>query len=146
MSADTQIAEPFAATQFSVDLDGMENIKATFVGGLEMHTESLRYQEGSMQLPATRKGRTFFNDLTICRKFNGNKDLLLWFKDCQKGKLNKKNGSVIIKDDEGNEVIRFNFAGAWPTSWMGPNFSARAGNVLAEETVVLSVEDLEIDG
>ena len=56
--------------------------------------------------------------------------------------IERRNGSIILLDLEGQEKLRWNFFEAWPTKWDGPDFSAK-GNEVAIETLELVVERVE---
>ena len=58
------------------------------------------------------------------------------------GKVERKNGSVILCNDAGEEKIRWNFVEGWPTKWTGPSMNATGGEV-AIETVEIAHEGLE---
>jgi phage tail-like protein len=58
------------------------------------------------------------------------------------GNLQRKNGSVILLDDQGQEKVGWNFFEAWPSKWQGPTLNARSDDV-AIETLVLTCERQE---
>jgi phage tail-like protein len=45
-------------------------------------------------------------------------------------------------DNQGNEVVRWNFFEAWPVKWDGPDFNAE-GTDVAIETLELAHEGIE---
>jgi phage tail-like protein len=58
------------------------------------------------------------------------------------GKVERKNGSIVLCNDAGEEKIRWNFTEAWPTKWTGPSFKA-SGNEVAIEAVDLAHEGIK---
>ena len=52
------------------------------------------------------------------------------------GKPERKNGSIVLRDETGAEKIRWNFSEAWPSKWTGPALNAT--------TAAVAVESLEI--
>ena len=60
------------------------------------------------------------------------------------GKVRRTSGSVIMLDENRQEVMRWNFTRAWPTKYTGPSFGA-SKNEIAMETLVLAIEGLLID-
>ena len=54
----------------------------------------------------------------------------------------RKNGSIVVLDLDGQEKVRWNFFNAWPAKWDGPDFSAK-GNDVAIETLELAHEGIE---
>jgi phage tail-like protein len=63
--------------------------------------------------------------------------------DTLDGKLARKNMSVVLLNDAGEEVLRFNFTNAWPVKWSGPNLNAET-NEIAIETLEITHEGLSI--
>jgi phage tail-like protein len=58
------------------------------------------------------------------------------------GKPDRRNGSVILLDDDKTEVVRWHFSEAWIRKIEGTNLNAK-GNEVAIETVVLTCEGIE---
>ncbi len=63
-------------------------------------------------------------------------DLYNWHKDVTLGKTERKNISVIVIDEEGNDKSRWEFVEAWPTKYDAPDLNAKGSEV--------SIETLEI--
>ena len=61
----------------------------------------------------------------------------------RKGKIKRKNGTIILNDMDGAEVARWNFYDAWPTKWDGPDFSANGTNVASCETLEICARRIE---
>jgi phage tail-like protein len=85
-----------------------------------------------------------FSDLVLRRRFDGDKELINWIKECVQKNPVKKSGSVILKDDMQKEVLRWNFTNAWPTSYEPPRLSSDDQGRVTTETIVLNVESLEL--
>ena len=71
-----------------------------------------------------------------------------WFKETclENKKLERKNGSVVLKDTEGNEVKRWNFFRAFPCRWIGPKLVTNLGSDFAVERIEIAHEGLSVDG
>ena len=54
-----------------------------------------------------------------------------------RGKIRRRNGSVILAGDLGHLLWRWNFRGAYPVRWVGPELRAESATV-AVETLELS--------
>ena len=70
-----------------------------------------------------------------------------WFKETclENKKLERKNGSVALKDTEGNEVKRWNFYRAFPCRWIGPKLVTNLGSDFAVERIEIAHEGVEVD-
>ena len=55
------------------------------------------------------------------------------------GKVNqaRKDGSLIMFDQEGKELVRYNFERAWPTKVTGPGAKAAGSEVAVEEMTIV---------
>jgi len=62
--------------------------------------------------------------------------LYAWHRECIHGRVNRKNGSVVLLDRARNEKRRWNFFNAWPSKWTGP--------ALNSTSTAIAVESLEI--
>lgn len=133
-----------ATNKFEVQIEGFDFKNCSAVAGLDLMTEKLAIEEGAHRQASYRKGRSYAADLVLTRVFK-NKSLFQWFKQCQQGTVEKRSGSIICKDDEGNRVAVFNLLGCWPISWSGPCFSTMASGDIGYETIVLAVEDLGME-
>ncbi|TVQ78278.1 MAG: phage tail protein [Bradymonadales bacterium] len=139
------MAEYFSTSNFEVSVEGLQSKQFSEVEGLRVSIENLPYQEGAMHLQQTKKGRTRFDDLVLRRRFDGDKEFIGWLQECSQKKVLKRSGSIILKDDDQKEVLRFNFTGAWPVAWKAPSFTTKPNeNEIGMEEIVLSVETLEM--
>ncbi|NET53406.1 MAG: phage tail protein, partial [Merismopedia sp. SIO2A8] len=56
--------------------------------------------------------------------------------------VERKNGSIILLDDTGQEKLRWNFFSAWPSKYDGPDFNAK-GNDVAIDALTVTCERCE---
>ena len=56
--------------------------------------------------------------------------------------MERKNGSVILLDDLGEEKVRWNFFNAWASKYEGPSLDGKGSDV-AMDTLTLSCERVE---
>jgi len=48
------------------------------------------------------------------------------------GPVKRRSGSIVVCDDDGSEVTRWNFHDAWPVRWEGPELDGRGAEVTVE--------------
>jgi phage tail-like protein len=131
-------------SNFKVTIEGLKEMEVESVSGLGGTIEDVPYQ-GEKQTIMNRPGRFNANDIMIVRRFKKDKELYNWIKDTRSGKGKRVSGSVILMDQSGGEVVRFNFQGAWPKDWSGPELNKSvSGTDTLLERLVLSVADIEI--
>ena len=91
-----------------------------------------------MKLP----GQTKYSNLVLKRGVTDDRQLWQWHQDTADGRLERKHGSIVLRDRAGKEKARWNFFDAWITKWTGPDFKAEASD-LAIETLELAHERVE---
>lgn len=135
--------DPLLNFNFLVELDGITQAGFTDCSGFGSTTEPVSYNEGGLN-GAEHKfvGRTKQNNLTLKWGLTNSRELYDWYRDVVNGNIQRKNGSIVVFDSEGNEAARWNFFNAWPSKWDGPAFTAK-GNDAAIETLEIAHEGLE---
>ena len=81
--------------------------------------------------------------LTLRYGLTPSKDLWLWFMSAVKGKVERRNVSIVLLDADGvTEALRWNLINAWVREWRGALLDA-LGHEAAIESVTLVFESLE---
>lgn len=137
--------DPIAAHRFRIEIDGVIAGAFRTCGGLRSETEIFEYAEGGDN-GATRKlpGPTKIGNITLRKGLIDSGALWSWREAFVRaeGPMRRRSGSIILCDDDGNELIRWNFHGAWPVRWEGPELDARSSEV-AVEVLEIAPERLE---
>lgn len=135
--------DPFRAYNFLVEIDGITRAGFRECSGLDATQDPVEYREGNEAL-TVRKLPTLNKYSNISLKWGTTEDAELW--DWRKktidGKVERKNGSIVLLDDTGAEKVRWNFREGWPTKWTGASFNA-TGSEVAIETLEIAHEGLE---
>jgi phage tail-like protein len=137
------MADPYKNFRFLVELDGIVQAGFSDVSGFGSNVEVIEYREGG-DAATVRKlpGKVSFPDITLKWGITDSRELYDWHRAAVDGAIQRKNGSIILQDDAGQEKIRWNFFGAWPSKWDGADFSAK-GNDVAIDTLTVSCERVE---
>jgi phage tail-like protein len=135
--------DPYRNFSFLVEIDGITQAGFSDCSGFGASTDPVEYREGG-ETKTVRKlpGLTKYTNITLKWGLTDSKELYNWYRDVVNGKIERKSGSIILLDLEGNEKVRWNFFEAWPTKWDGPDFTAK-GNDVAIETLELVHERVE---
>lgn len=138
-----QRVDPYRNFGFLVEIDGITQAGFSDCSGFGSNTDPIEYREGG-ENKTVRKlpGLTKHNNITLKWGLTDSKELYNWYRDIVNGKIQRKNGSIILLDLEGNEKVRWNFFNGWPTKWDGPDFTAK-GNDVAIETLEIVHEGIE---
>lgn len=137
--------DPYRKFNFLVEIDGIPSAGFLSVEGIETLTEVIDYREGGeyaqvRKLPGLHK----FTNITLKRGVAANYDLWEWRKTVLEGRTERKNGSIIVLDENREEVLRINFHKAWPCRWKVGNLDAMESEVLIEE-LELAVESITLE-
>jgi phage tail-like protein len=137
--------DPFNATRFVVEIDGIPTLAFLAVSGIGADVAVADFRPGSDKVSGARKlpGESTFTNIVLKRGMTSDLSLWRWMQETLDGKLKRKNMSVVLLDDAGQEVLRFNFRDAWPVRWSGPNLNGETGDV-AIETLEITHEGLSI--
>lgn len=135
--------DPYLQINFVIEIEGK---KAGFAecSGLTTDTDVVEYREGTdphyvRKLPGLRK----VTNIVLKRGFTQDKSLYDWRKTVLDGKTERKNGSIVLRDEAGKDVLRWNFFEGWPVKWEGPALNAET-NEVAIETLEIALERLEL--
>jgi len=125
-----------------VEIEGVTSGAFKAVDGLDSETEIIEYQDGDDLTLRKRPGRTKYANIVLKRGYVNTKDFWEWRKLVVQGKVERKSGSVILLDDAGGEVMRYNFFEAWPCAWRGFSLEGKGSDNAVEE-IELAVEKVE---
>lgn len=134
--------DPYGNFNFRVEIDGLSIAGFSECTGLSSRVDVIEYREGGDQTIRKLPGLRRFGDIVLKRGITKSSELQDWHANILNGKPDRRNGSVILLDDEGHEVLRWNFFNAFPQKWEGPELKGE-GQDVAIETVTLSCEGLE---
>lgn len=138
--------DPVRGYNFKVELDGLTVAGFREVSGLSFTTDVVEYREGKEETlhPRKLRGIRKFANIVCKRGMTNNKELFAWYKLTLNGKPgDRKNGAIVLTDEEQKQVQRWNFVNAWITKWEGPTLNATANDV-AIETIEIAVERVEM--
>jgi phage tail-like protein len=145
-------ADPYAAYNFEVLVTGISDdgtaVKGAFaeVSGLEVEVAPIEYRTGPEDITVRKlPGLKKFSHITLKRGIIADLAFWNWILDAMKGKILRTEGSVLLLDENRQEVMRWNFKRGWPSKWTGPSLNAK-NNEIAMESLEISHEGLEIDG
>jgi phage tail-like protein len=138
-----QRVDPYRNFGFLVEIDGITQAGFSDCSGFGSSTDPIEYREGG-ENKSVRKlpGMTKHNNLTLKWGLTDSMELYNWYRDVTNGRIERRNGSIIVLDLEGNEKVRWNFFDGWPTKYDAADFTAK-GNDVAIETLEIVVERLE---
>ena len=145
MAVGQRPTDPFRGFRFKVQIDGITKAGFREVAGLDVANDAVDYRDGD-EATRLRKlaGLQKFSNITLKRGITTDQDLWKWRSTIMDGKIkdNRKNGQIIVLDDEGNEAAEWTFTDGWPTKLTFPTFNATA-NEVAIDTLEITHEGLK---
>lgn len=138
--------DPFNGYNFWVEWDGIVHAGFRECAGLTASRAAATYREGTDKNLAPRQipGLDSYGNITLKRGITDNDELWEWHKKLLAGKTERKEVSIILADDKGEEQMRWNLEKCWPINWTGPEFNATADEV-AIESLELVHEGIKAD-
>ena len=134
--------DPYRAYNFLVEIDGITRAGFRECSGLDSSQDPIEYREGNEVLTSRKlPGLVKYSNISLKWGMTDDAELWDWRQQVMDGKVNeaRKNRSVVVLDDTGEEKARWNFREGWPTKWTGPSLNA-TGNEVAIETLEIAHE------
>ncbi len=134
--------------QFLFEIETLNHDDRKIVGGFNsisgggVKIEKRDITHGDDPYKRHMPGIVEYENITLSRGMTDNKDLFDWFKNVRDGKDDRRSGSIIILENDYDEGRRFDFYGAYPTSFSGVELSSDS-SAMALEKFELCVERTE---
>ncbi|MBK7754887.1 MAG: phage tail protein [Deltaproteobacteria bacterium] len=141
--------ELFGAYNFLLEIQGIIGDTKVIIGGfksvsgMDSETEVIEFKQGNDMVVRKKPGRTTYANIVLERGYTATDDLWQWRKNIEQGKIDRRAGSIIILDQDGEtEIGRYNFYEGWPCKWYVPDMDADS-SAMAIEKVEIAVELIE---
>jgi phage tail-like protein len=133
--------DPLVSAWFGVEFHGKVVGAFRECTGLGSENEVVEYKASGPKGEQVIKkvpGRLKWNNITLKRGITDAMDMWVWRKLVEEGKMTeaRKNGTITMYNQKGDDVAQWEFNFAWPSKLTGP--SANAGNN------EVAIEELEI--
>jgi phage tail-like protein len=125
--------DPYLAFNFVIEIEGILAGGFSECGGLQVEVEIEQYTEGGLNdYTHSFAGRTKYQPLVLKRGLTASDDLWSWYQDVTQGEITRRNGTIYLMNQERETVLGWNFKGAFPTKWTGPELRADSSNIAFE--------------
>jgi phage tail-like protein len=130
--------DPLVSAWFGVEFQGQVAGAFRECTGLGSENDVVEYKASGPKGEFVMKkvpGRMKWNDITLKRGITDTMDMWKWRQTVEEGKVEeaRKNGSVVMFNQQGQEVARWDFVAAWPSKISGPTANAGTNDVAIEE-------------
>ena len=139
--------DPIAAWSFALEIQSVQEAVFREAEGFSNENEVIEYkQQGKDGKTIYHKipGNLKWSNITLKRGITDNLKLWEWRKKVVDGKIEseRKDGSIVGYNEDGTEVVRYNFKRGWPCKWEASGMNA-GGNEVIVETIEIAHEGLE---
>lgn len=150
MAARNKSKDPYGSYRFVLELGDVQVAGFAECSGLQIETKVFEYQEGgnngtTLKFPE----RTSFGNITLKRGVTNSNELFDWQMDVANGvfftnyREFTNNIAIVLRNDLGDPVKRWNLIRAFPVKWIGPSMKASAAEV-AIETLEIAHEGIQM--
>jgi phage tail-like protein len=115
-------SDPFANFRFLVEIDSLVVAGFSEVTGIQVETETEEYREGGVNDHVHKFRKiTKYPNLMFKRGLTDSAVLWNWYRDVVDGRVQRRNGAILLFDRSGVPVWRWEFVQAYPVKWTGPD-------------------------
>lgn len=134
--------DPYSSLLFRVEIDGITQAQFRECTGLGSSVEVIENPEGGRAQMTKLPGRVKYPNIVLKYGLTDSTELYDWHHAALTGNIQRRNGSIVQLDFQGNEKARWDFVSGWPTKWDGSSFNA-GGSDLSVETLEIAHEGVE---
>jgi phage tail-like protein len=138
--------DPYRGFNFRVEIDNTSIAAFSEVSGLTAEGDPVEYRAGTDAANTVRKlvGLRKYANITLKRGYLQDNALWQWYQNIADGVNDRRSGTIVLMDEAGHDVMRWNFENAWINKIEGPALKA-SGNEVAIESAELCHEGLRLD-
>lgn len=134
--------DPYRGYRFRVEVDGIQQAGFSEASGIEISVEAIEYREGNDPTHVRKlPGLTKYTNITLKWGITDSKDFYDWIYKTLSGDIVRRNMSIILINEKGEDKCRWDIVKSWPTKYTGSTFNA-TGNEVAFETIEIAHEGI----
>ena len=132
---------PLVGFHFAIDISGVITGYFTECSGLGSEHEVIEHKvvtEKGTEVVMKIPGRLKWDNITLKRGITRNMDIWKWRNEVESGNVDsaRRDGSVVMFDQQLTEVARWNFLRAWPVKVTGPQPKSDSNEIGVEELTI----------
>jgi phage tail-like protein len=143
MTTETRI-DPYRGFIFLLEIGGVTVAGFQECSGLGADIDIVDYREGS---DSGHERLEIKRDLsvTLSRGSTHSAELWKWRQTVTDGAAGRRSGSIILRDETGADILRWNFTDGWLSKWTGPSFNTAADSITIDSLEVTVEEIVRAD-
>jgi phage tail-like protein len=137
--------DPVTSFRFHVEIGDISEAAFSECSGLQAEIQVEEYLQGGANDTVYRlPGRARFTNVTLRRGITTSDQLWSWWKEALRGRVTRKEVSIVLHNQKGDEMMRWTLSDAFPVKWVAP--ALRAGeNIAAVEALELAYQGLRLE-
>jgi phage tail-like protein len=136
--------DPYVAFNYLIEIGGIRVGGFNEVSGLDGEIEPIDYRNGDEDFVARKlPGMKKYPNIVLKRGIIGDLDAFQWFQAGAQGAVDRREGAIIMRDEQRNEVMRWKFVRGWACKYTGPSLKGDSSAV-AIETIEICHEGMEV--
>jgi len=136
---------PSGNFKFKVEIDGLTVGGFSEVSGLSASMRTFEYNEGGVNAYPHYFIESYQHENIVLKKGMLDSSLMEWYKNVKLGQIELKSGTIILFDKADEELVRWNFNGAYPIKFSSANYSGLSSEI-AIETIELVHTNVVMSG
>jgi len=139
------IADPEGNFLFALEIEGIQVANFLEVSGVKTATTVFEIEEGGLnQFVHKLPGQSRWENVVLRFGVTADATILQWRDEVLQDEFSaRRNGAIVVKNLEGEEVRRYSFKNGWPVAWEGPAFNANNAE-LAVEMIEIAHHGIEV--
>jgi len=141
--------DPYASFRFILEIGNIKSGGFSECAGLQMEVKAFEYKEGGNNKTTLKfPEHASYGNVTLKRGVTASNDLINWQLQISQAGLDnrqvaRRDFAIILRDEAGKDVRRWNLIRAFPVKWMGPDLKANASEI-AIESLEIAHEGIQI--
>ena len=134
--------DPIGNYNFRVEIEGVEAGQFASVDGLTMEVEVIEYTTGDDTLVRKRPGLVSYKNVVFKKGYTATTILSDWINAVRAGDYTRKSVSIVLNDNAGGEIKRWNLFQAFPVRWTVADLDSQDHKALYE-VIEIAIEYFE---
>jgi phage tail-like protein len=140
----TSRIDPYVSFNYLVEISGIRAGGFNEISGLDAEVQTIDYRNGDEDfVPRKLPGMKQFPNIVLRRGIIGDIDAFSWVQQAASGRLDRREGAIILRDEQRNEVMRWRFIRGWACKYAGPSLKG-SSNEIAFESIEIAHEGLVV--
>jgi phage tail-like protein len=140
----TPRVDPYVTFNYLVEISGVRSGGFSEISGLDAEVQTIDYRNGDEDFVARKlPGLKQFPNIVLKRGIIGELDMFGWLQAGALGRVDRREGAIILRDEQRNEVMRWKFIRGWACKYTGPSLMG-SSNEVAFESIEIAHEGLVV--